>query len=218
ARHTPIFHPTRARFWRAFSCKESITMNHVTQPLGHALEQEARSFAQRLASEQAPARSYIVVDLEYAYQKDRHAGYVASEGTAAEPKIRWPFHRIVAASWITVRVKPGSDVPAIEQPVVLSAATNDERGIAEQLFAVLEQERAVVVTWGGECKDLAVLRRCAAEYGLVLPPQLKDLAPHSPLRLDLCNAVAVRADRVHLPEYAAARSIPASTGASKTIR
>src|SRR5690606_7387271 len=152
ARHTPIFHPTRARFWRAFSCKESTTMNHVTQPLGHALEQEARSFAQRLASEQAPARSYIIVDLEYAYQKDRHAAYVASEGKGAEPKIRWPFHRIVAASWIAVRVKAGSEVPEIDPPVVLSAAATDEHGIAEQLFGVLEQEQAVVVTWGGECK------------------------------------------------------------------
>ncbi len=39
----------------------------------------------------------------------------------------------------------------------------------------------------------------------------------SPQRIDLCDAVSVRAELVHLPEYAAACSIPAKPSPSMDI-
>lgn len=183
------------------------------------LTREANLFAALGRSgNQNKARTYIVADFEYAYDRDRHHGYKVAEGADAEEKIRWPFHRIAAVSWCVMRFTAGSEIPEIQGPLVLCRADHGEQEMVSAFFDALDQEPgAVLVTWGGEYKDLAVLRRCAAEFDLILPQQLRDLDPYSIRRIDLCGAVSVRTESVHLPEYAAACSIPAKPSPSKTI-
>ena len=194
-------------------------MNAITTILEQDLQRQAQLFAARAdTSESSRPRTFIVADWEYRYDRSRHHGYTVSEGEGAESKIRWPFHRLAAASWIVIRFTGGEPLPTIEAPVILSSATHTEPAMAEALFAALDaMPDATLVTWGGECKDFAVLRRVASEAGLVLPRQLRDPSPHAPCRIDLCNAVAGRADPVHLPEYAAACAIPAKPSPSKDI-
>ena len=183
------------------------------------LASEANLFAARgSAGNQDRTRTYIVADFEYGYDWDRHNGYSVAEGADAEEKIRWPFHRVAAASWCVMRFKRGSDTPEIQGPVVLSADDHSEKEMVSAFFDALDQEPgAVLVTWGGEHKDLAVLRRTAGEFDLIMPHQLRELSPVSDRRIDLCGAVSIRAESVHLPEYAAACSIPAKPSPSKTI-
>ena len=183
------------------------------------LTREANLFAALGRSgNQNRARTYIVADFEYAYDRDRHHGYKVAEGADAEEKIRWPFHRIAAVSWCVMRFTAGSEIAEIQGPLVLCRADHGEQEMVSAFFRALEQDPgAVLATWGGEHKDLAVLRRSAAEFNLTLPPQLRDLSPISDRRIDLCGAVSVRADTVHLPEYAAACSIPAKPSPSKSI-
>ena len=183
------------------------------------LAREANLFAARgSAGNQDRTRTYIVADFEYGYDRDRHNGYGVAEGKDAEEKIRWPFHRVAAASWCVMRFERGSDSPEIQGPVVLSADDHSEMEMVSAFFDALDQEPgAVLVTWGGEHKDLAVLRRTAGEFDLIMPGQLRELSPVSDRRIDLCGAVSIRAESVHLPEYAAACSIPAKPSPSKTI-
>jgi len=187
--------------------------------LQQQLAREANLFAARgSAGNQDRTRTYIVADFEYGYDRDRHNGYGVAEGKDAEEKIRWPFHRIAAASWCVMRFKRGSDIPEIQGPVVLSADDHSEKEMVSAFFDAVDQEPgAVLVTWGGEHKDLAVLRRTAGEFDLIMPGQLRELSPVSDRRIDLCGAVSIRAESVHLPEYAAACSIPAKPSPSKTI-
>ena len=187
--------------------------------LQQQLAREANLFASRgCAANQNNIRTYIVADFEYGYDRDRHNGYGVAEGKDAEEKIRWPFHRVAAASWCVMRFKRGSDIPEIQGPIVLSANDHSEKEMVSVFFDALDQEPgAVLVTWGGEHKDLAVLRRTAGELDLIMPGQLRELSPVSDRRIDLCDAVSIRAESVHLPEYAAACSIPAKPSPSKTI-
>ena len=183
------------------------------------LSREANLFAARgSAAHHDRTRTYIVADFEYGYDRDRHNGYGVAEGKDAEEKIRWPFHRVAAASWCVMRFKRGSDTPESQGPVVLSSKDYSEQEMVSAFFDALDQEPgAVLVTWGGEHKDLAVLRRTAGELDLIMPGQLRELSPVSDRRIDLCGAVSIRAESVHLPEYAAACSIPAKPSPSKTI-
>ena len=180
--------------------------------------EEARLFASQPIDENDTALTLIVADFEYAYDRDRHAAYRVAEGKAAEPKVRWPFHRIAATSWLTLRFVPGKTVPEIEDPVVLSARTMTEAQQVERFFDALRAApEARLVTWGGEAKDFAALRTAAMMHDLVLPMQIADLHPHTRYRLDLCQTSSVAASSVHLPELAAALSIPAKPSASKDI-
>ncbi len=183
------------------------------------LAREANLFAARgSAANRNRTRIYIVADFEYAYDRGRYNGYRTAEGTDAEKKTRWPFHRIAAAAWCVMRFERGSDSPEIQGPVVLSANEHSEMEMVSAFFDAVDQEPgAVLVTWGGEHKDLAVLRRAAGEFDLIMPGQLRELSPVSDRRIDLCDAVSIRAESVHLPEYAAACSIPAKPSPSKTI-
>ncbi|WP_373488200.1 hypothetical protein [Blastomonas sp.] len=183
------------------------------------LGREARLFAaSNVESDDRSHRTYIVADFEYQYHRSAHAGYQVAEGAAAEEKIRWPFHRIVAAAWTVLRFVPGQAVPEIEAPVVLTAETMDEKTMVTQFFdALAAMPQAIFATWGGEAKDLAALRRAAVEHDLCLPVQLLDLSPYSIRRLDLCNASSVMAASVHLPEYAAALAIPSKPSPRKEI-
>lgn len=185
----------------------------------HDLEREARLFAARSGNgEEAPPRSWIVVDLEFAFDRDAHGGYRTAEGSDAEQKVRWPFHRLAAVSWMSLRFVAGAPVPEVEGPFVMTADAHDERAMAEALFDVLARAPdAVLTTWGGEARDLAVLRRCASTHDLLLPPQLIDGSPNARERLDLCRASCVQADSVHLPELAAAMGVPAKPSPSTEI-
>lgn len=186
-----------------------------------ALERDARNFSARSkaggSDPQRPLR-IIVVDCEYSYDLDRYAGYAVAEGRDGKFDIRWPFHKVAAACWAVLRFDPGADVPAVEELRVVANDEADEPAIVAALFtALLQYPDALVTTWGGEYKDLAVLRRCAAEHEMLLPHQLRDLNPYSTKRLDLCKAVAGCAGTVHLPEYAAASGTPCKPSPSKSV-
>ncbi|MDE0900789.1 MAG: hypothetical protein OSA41_03620 [Erythrobacter sp.] len=186
-----------------------------------ALEREARKFLELDGEDRRANRCpqrIIVADFEYRWDRTRYDGYRVAEGESAEPTIRWPFHRVAAASWLQLRFDPGVEVPVIESVVVLAEDEASEQEMIAQFFEALhEAPEAQLVTWGGEVKDLAVLRRSAGEFALVLPHQLVDGSPHARERIDLCRAVTVQAKAPHLPEYAAATSIPAKPSPSRTI-
>ncbi|WP_422358192.1 hypothetical protein [Qipengyuania flava] len=186
-----------------------------------ALEREARKFLGLHAGDSRAGRSpqrIIVADFEYRWDSSRYDGYCVSEGESAEPTIRWPFHRIAAASWLQLRFDPREEVPAVESVVVLAEDEASEQEMIARFFEALHQApEAQLVTWGGEVKDLAVLRRSAGEFALVLPRQLTDGSPRARERIDLCRAVTVQARSPHLPEYAAATAIPAKPSPSRTI-
>lgn len=195
------------------------THDPMPTSLGEALEREARMYlSERTGSALAPARTYIVTDFEYRWHREEFAKYLVAEGSDTRTEPLWPFHEIVAASWLIMRFRAGEPVPDILAPVVMAADTADERAIVEALFADLVAEPfATLVTWGGETKDLAVLRRCAATLDLLLPLQLRDGSPHARNRLDLCRATTVQAKLVHLPELAMAVGIPAKPSPSRAI-
>lgn len=186
-----------------------------------ALKREARKFLELDGEDRRANRCpqrIIVADFEYRWDRTRYEGYRVAEGESAEPTIRWPFHRVAAASWIQLRFDPGEEVPAVESVVVLAEDEVSEQEMVTQFFEALHQApEAQLVTWGGEVKDLAVLRRSAGEFVLILPHQLVDGSPHARERIDLCRAVTVQAKPPHLPEYAAATSIPAKPSPSRTI-
>jgi hypothetical protein len=182
------------------------------------LEQQARSFVARNSGEGGRStRSLIVADFEFLWDRSRHHGYKTQEGKDAAP-IRWPFDRIAAASWIALTFVPGEIGPLIEGPFIRTMEDGNEVDIVESLFDALHGDPAAAfVTWGGEFRDLPVLRRCATEHGLLLPAQLCNLSPHASERVDLCRAVAGLAENSHLGEYAAALSIPAKPIAANSI-
>ena len=188
--------------------------------LGHELEHEARQFVARSREEESRrSRRWLVFDLEFLFDRSRHAAYVLAEGKEAKKEdIRWPFHKVAAICWMTLEFIPGESAPVIEGPIVLAADEVDERAMVAALFAALANDRdAVATTWGGEARDLAVLRRAAATHGLRLPHQLVEGSPHARERLDLCRATCVQANGVHLPELAAAVSVPAKPSPSEKI-
>lgn len=117
-----------------------------------------------------------------------------------------------------MRCIPGLETPEFVRPVVMSSDEHTEAEIVEAFLLALDSKpSAKLVTWGGEVRDLTVLHRMAEEHGLLLPPQIAELSPLSACRIDLCDAAAVRAERVHLAEYAAACSILAKPSPSKNI-
>jgi hypothetical protein len=186
-----------------------------------ALRQQARQFTARSQGKEGrgvPAIRLVIADWEYAYDRSAYAAYQVAEGADGERDIRWPFHRIACATWMVLRLEPGAEVPLVETITTLAADEADEREIAARLFGTLELHGdALLISWGGESKDFAVLRRVASEAGLLLPPQLLDPHPHSRLRLDLCRAVSGSARFPHLPEYASASGVPCKPSPSKEV-
>ena len=180
--------------------------------------EDARLFASRPNEDNEASLTLIVCDFEYSYDRDRHAGYLVAEGKGAERRIRWPFHRIAAASWLVLRFAPGKTVPEFEEPKVMAGESATEKNMVEAFFDACRKEQgAILTTWGGEAKDMAVLRAAAMTHGLVLPSQFADLHPHSRHRLDLCQTTSVAAASVHLPEFAGALGIPSKPSASADI-
>lgn len=161
---------------------------------------------------------WIFADFEYAYDRERYEKYRKAEEHAAEAKIRWPFHRPVAASWMIVHHNPVTDVLTIEQASTIAIDTMDERTLIQTVFDVLNAHKtAVLATWGGENKDVAVVCQCASKYELLLPTHLLEPSPRAGARLDLCYHVSGGAPNVHMPEYAWASDIPAKPAPSKDI-
>lgn len=191
------------------------------EALAIALERDARIFTARGKGSDGRERKslhLIVCDFEYLYDRSAYAGYAVSEGKSGRTDLRWPFHRIAAASWMVLRFDPDGDVPVVEECVVIANDESDERATVMRIFEALQRyPDAVLTTWGGEFKDLAVLRKCAGEFGLLLPDQLRDLNPYAYARLDLCQAVTGKAKPVHLPEYAMGAHIPCKPSPSKEI-
>ncbi|WP_306093918.1 hypothetical protein [Qipengyuania flava] len=187
--------------------------------LSRKLEHEAQMFLARKGNERLDkARRWIIFDLEFLFDRSRHLGYIQAEGKDAELSIRWPFHQVAAVCWMTLGFIPGETVPVVQGPFVLTSEDADERTMVAALFNALEQDLgAVATTWGGEARDLAVLRRAAATLGLVLPHQLIDGSPYARERLDLCRASCVQASSVHLPELAAAVGVPSKPTPSEDI-
>lgn len=194
-------------------------MTDMPSSFEQMLEQQARQFTAANAAENGnTSRTLIIADFEFLFDRSVYDGYRISEGDTACPNIRWPFHRIAAASWMTATFIAGEDVPAIEGPFVLALDDMEERDLLDRFFkAVAGVPEALVVTWGGEVRDLAVLRHRAGLYNLVLPHQLRSGWPNDPTRLDLCRATAVQAECVHLSEFAASSGIPAKPIPAKQI-
>ncbi|MEE4209944.1 MAG: hypothetical protein V2I43_11815 [Parvularcula sp.] len=211
--HDPIslFKPTNS---------EELASNPEQNALLTALERDARLFAARQkddGGDASPSRRFVIVDLEFAYDRSGHQAYKTAEGKDAED-IRWPFHTIACACWMMLRFDVGGDVPAVEELSVIANDEANEREIAEGLFAVLNRyPESILLTWAGESKDLPVLRRVAARHDLLLPPQLRDPNIYCRERLDMCRAVAARASFPHLPEYAAATCVPCKPTPSKSV-
>ena len=87
---------------------------------------------------------------------------------------------------------------------------NNEAEIVQALCRTLSKNStATAITWGGEAKDYASIRRAAAAHDIRLPPQIQDGNPHTSRRIDLANATSCQAPNVHLPEFATSIGIPA---------
>ena len=190
---------------------------HITS-IQDRLFNETRLPDARRGEAESAGRGYLVLDLEFRYDRGRHSGYRAAEGRGAEPMVRWPFHRISCASWMPLTYIPGENRMAFGEIQAISEREHDETAIISAVFDALKcRADAALVTWGGERKDLPALRRSAAEFGFVLPDTLLDLNPFSNSRIDLCHEVAGRAAFVHLPEYAYATGLPCKPAKSKDV-
>lgn len=182
------------------------------------LEMLGKEAATFLADRSGPSRSQrvIVADFEYEYDLSAFKRYQIAEDDPTEGYVRWPFHRVVAGSWCVLTLSPELDRPVVTN---VEAITNrPEAAIAEEFFVLCSAfQDARIVSWGGENKDFACLRRTAMEHGIALPTQLRDGAPFSRSRLDLANAMRGLGHYVHLPELAAALGVPAKPIPSRDI-
>lgn len=182
------------------------------------LDFEAATFRRQKSLERMSAQSFVVFDFEYEYDTDRYEAYRRADDVDGEYRCKWPYHHAVAGAWAMITYLPGAIQPTIHNVTVLDASTHDEVAIVTRFFDLLDRcPQAMPVGWGSEGKELPTLRRTAATYGLVLPPQLRDTNPHTRDRIDLCNAVKGQGHFVHMPEYAQAVDIPAKFIASKAI-
>ncbi len=193
--------------------------NNLFDDVYQQLERDAAEFFREPG--RAPSdglRSWTIFDLEFAWDRAAHEAYTIAEGASAQPgNPRWPFDRVAAVAWLTLTEQPGSALPIVTPPVVMTAEQHDEQAMVSALFNALVEHRSIVTSWGGEARDHAVLRRAAMRHGLLLPPQLRNLVPFAPRKLDLCRALCVQATYVHLPELAAALSIPCKPSPSTSI-
>ena len=191
------------------------------------LERQAHAWlAARAREETRCPRVFLVCDFEFKFRREAHGAWsygrepkYDQRGRRKEEKIRWPFHNIAAAAWMVVRFDGQSDVPEIAEPVVMTLADYSETDILRGFFDALDGigHEAKMLTWGGEARDLAVLRYQACRHGLNLPVHMRDTSPHARERIDLCRSTTVQADPVHLDEYAAGCGIPVKPSPPEAI-
>lgn len=187
-------------------------------PAASQLAEEARRFRSRATNERRGPLKIIVSDFEFVYDMPAFRRYQHAECDPTNGWVRWPYHHICAASWIMLTFRPGFDLPTIGPVTVMTSGPYSEATIVSAYLAeVRASPDCILYNWGGEQKDWPVMRRFAMENGSVLPPQLVDMRPHSPSRIDLCNATSGQARCTHLPEYAFASGIPTKPLRSKLI-
>lgn len=174
------------------------------------LEAQAREFTrQSQAKMHATDKVFVVLDLEYRWDREAHRLYQNIEAGGGENEIRWPFCSIVCASWLIMRFKPLDNAPMVEQFTTLSRPDQTEAEIVHSLCEVMANyPSGTIVSWGGESKDFAAIRRAAAQHDIRLPIQLADGHPHTARRIDLANATSCQTQSVHMPEYATATGVP----------
>lgn len=164
--------------------------------------------------------TFLVFDLEFSFDREAHSRYLERERDDANPRIRWPFHHVAAASAMMLTTSGAAGARQIEVVSFRTFARDEmtEREIVAKLFEVIAElpENTTVVTYGGQSKDCAVLRAAAITHGLQLPLQLHARAIHynQPLRRHLDLAIAVKGDApfVHMTEIAARAGIPCKLG------
>lgn len=169
------------------------------------------------AIEQSEDKTIVVADFEFSHDRERREAYLENDGSSAASGPRWPFDKIVCASWVVIRFPAGAiDTPEVGRFHSLRAPELDEIDIVDHFFRrALEEETsgngepARLVSWAGGYKDDVVLRDVAMEWGIVAPPQLRNPAKDCPLRLDLCEAFYTpKIGGVHLSELAQAQGLP----------
>lgn len=164
---------------------------------------------QRIRCNRTKKQTFIIADFEYLYDHIAHQKYVGIDGEQAEQCVRWPFHRIVCASWLTLTFEGYGQPPVVSSLTTLGKHPGEEEDIVRAFCSALGTlPAAILITWGGEVKDIAIIRRAAAQYGILMPPQLVDGNPHTPTRIDLCSAVSNKSNKVHIGEYATAQGLP----------
>ena len=185
------------------------------------LEARLQADANAILDRNLSSRRYVVFDIEYVYDRegqrraDRHAADPRGITVETRPgktkkrkaETRWPFHRIACISSMTLMVLPtGIKVETCE---TWSRPELTEGEIVQAFAELVESSAgAVLTTWGGECKDLPVILSVAVREGFALPSSLANgFWMHD--RLDLCDVVRVKAEGVHLNEYAHAQGLPA---------
>jgi len=158
---------------------------------------------------------FLVLDLEYLYDQHAHQTYVVMD-EQGQAKIRWPFCRIVAASWLPITFDPNAPAaPIVGTLTSIARPEYGEPAIVSSLFKLLEENPDMVLcTYGGEYKDLPALRRAALDTDLCLPKQLKHGRVIEQVHLDLSDAIKGKAVPVHLPEIAASLGVPCKTSLS----
>lgn len=180
-----------------------------------ALQMAAAAF-QAERSADARITRYIVFDLEFSYDREVFKRYQCAEDDPTEGQLRWPFHRICAGAWAVLTIVPRTNLPIISN--VTAVAGKSELEIATAFFALCgSMPDARVASWGGESKDLLVLRRVAMEHGVQLPIQMRDTAPFSRTRLDLCSVIRGLGHYIHLPELTEALGIASKPMPSRDI-
>jgi hypothetical protein len=185
-------------------------------PAASQLAEEARRFRSRATNERRGPLKIIVSDFEFVYDMPAFRRYQHAECDPTNGWVRWPYHHICAAAWMMLTFRPGFDQPIVG-PIRVMTSNSEATIVSAYLASVTASPDCILYNWGGEQKDWPVMRRFAMEHGIVLPTQLVDLRPHSPSRIDLCNATSGQARCTHLPEYAFASGIPSKPLESKLI-
>lgn len=172
----------------------------------------------RSSHDARPDRTIVAAHFEYAADREAYDAYVAQEGESAAYRLRWPFRKIVCGSWSGLRF-PGSSEGPVAGPIHSRCRPEcDETDIALAFFQFLESEMdedrmptlvpPTLVTWDGEALHVPSLRRAAQHHDLILPPQLRELAPDAGQRLDLRSALFNGREHILLSEYAYALGLP----------
>jgi len=186
--------------------------------VAQALHDDIRRFKEKAGREKQGALRLLVSDFEFRYDMDAFRRYQTDENDATKGWVRWPFCHVVAGAWTCLTFRADTNVPDISPIVTLVADEQCEQAIVEAYFQAIEAHTGAILTsWGGEQKDVPVLRRVAGECGIAMPTQLRDLRVHASTRLDLCNATSTQARCVHLPEFCTATGIPSKAFPSKHV-
>lgn len=170
-------------------------------------------------------KAIIVADFEMANDRRSHELYCDADGLSASRELRYPFKRIVCASWMVIRFPAGAEFPEVGAFQSVCQPDNDETDIVKAFFAALENEATAVgdpatfVTWGGDFTDIAVLEFVSELRRVPLPPQLRKIDAKCPHHLDLCEAKFAHrlTPGIHLSEYCHAQDLPGKASPGLTV-